>query len=241
VSRILCLYDNAGEHFLAVQDKTSGPVTRHLAHCRFLMYLYDPTQDQRFRKACQARSVSLPILEYNKPLPRQEVVLHEAAARVRRYCNLSQNTKHDRPLIVVVTKADAWINLLEDGGDFTDPWKPFGAFSSFNVEQVEKRSQALRALLLKVCPEIVTAAESFAQTVVYVPVSALGVRPHEIPENNDPKKLRQAMRTRDIKPRWVTTPLLYGISKYLPGLVQVLRRKTGSGSVTPMMRVGTPG
>ena len=50
--RTLCIYDNAGEHFLPGQDSADTPVTRHLAQSRVLMFLFDPTQDPRFRKAC---------------------------------------------------------------------------------------------------------------------------------------------------------------------------------------------
>ena len=51
--RMLCLYDNAGEHFLPGQDTAASPVTRHLALSRATLFLYDPTQDPRFRDACQ--------------------------------------------------------------------------------------------------------------------------------------------------------------------------------------------
>ena len=43
---------------------------------------------------------------------RQETILSEAAQRVRRYAGLAQSQKHDRPLIVVVTKFDSWKHLL---------------------------------------------------------------------------------------------------------------------------------
>jgi len=43
LSRVLCLYDNAGEHFQPGQDTTSSPVTRHLAQSRAILFLFDPT------------------------------------------------------------------------------------------------------------------------------------------------------------------------------------------------------
>ena len=52
-ARMLCLYDNAGEHFQPGQDTTSSPVTRHLAQSRAIIFLFDPTQDPRFRAACR--------------------------------------------------------------------------------------------------------------------------------------------------------------------------------------------
>ena len=44
---------------------------------------------------------------------RQESILLEAATRVRRYVGLPQNARHNRPLIVVLTKYDSW---LDDNG-----------------------------------------------------------------------------------------------------------------------------
>ena len=56
LARVMCLYDNAGESFLPGQDTAVSPVTRHLALSRCLMFLFDPTQDPRFRRACQGKS-----------------------------------------------------------------------------------------------------------------------------------------------------------------------------------------
>jgi len=54
--RILCLYDNAGENFLPGMDTTLSPGTQHVARARVLMFLYDPTQDARFRRRCKRYS-----------------------------------------------------------------------------------------------------------------------------------------------------------------------------------------
>ncbi len=56
ISRVMCLYDNAGESFLPGADKTTSPVTRHLALSKCLFFCFDPTQDPRFRKACEGKS-----------------------------------------------------------------------------------------------------------------------------------------------------------------------------------------
>ncbi len=53
LARMLCLYDNAGEHFQPGQDTASSPVTRHLGRSRAVLFLFDPTQDLRFRSACR--------------------------------------------------------------------------------------------------------------------------------------------------------------------------------------------
>ena len=50
-----------------------------------------------------------------------------------------------------------------------------------NLEGIEEISQVVRSLLLKVSPEIVSAAESFSSQVLYVPVSATGRGPETDP------------------------------------------------------------
>lgn len=57
VSRVLIMYDNAGESFRPGADRASAPVTRHLALCNALIFLFDPTQDTRFRSACMETAV----------------------------------------------------------------------------------------------------------------------------------------------------------------------------------------
>src|SRR5207245_1560450 len=99
---------------------------------------------------------------------RQESVLQEAATRVRRHTGLPHNAKHNHPLVVVVTKYDAWAQLL--GGD---PKVPAIRNDRLDLDCIEQRSKALKELLFRTCPEIVSAAQNFAEQVLYVPVSAL--------------------------------------------------------------------
>jgi hypothetical protein len=216
LGRLLCVYDNAGESFQPGADSTRNPVTRHVAQAQLLLFLFDPTQDVRFRALCQP---ALPPGHTS----RQESVLLETADRVRRLTGLAQGAKHDRPLVVVLTKFDAWRSLLDDQ-NVADPWKTVGRVAGLDPVRIDERSAALRSLLRRVCPEVVSAAEGFAREVVYVPVSALGRSP--VP---DPATGRPSLRPGDIKPLWATVPLLFGLSRYIsPGLVPVLRR-TGSG------------
>jgi hypothetical protein len=224
VSRVLCLYDNAGEHFQPSEESTRNQATHHLARSRLLLFLFDPIQDLRFRKLVPNLPSSLGGRD--DELTRQESILLEAAARVRRYTGLAQNAKHQQPLVVVVTKYDAWASLL--GADLKEPSI---RNDRLDVDRIEQRSQGLRSLMLRVCPEIVTAAEGFAEQVIYVPVSALGTGPLPLPGNVfsgaklDAQKRFLALRPRDIRPVWATVPLLYGLCKGTTGLVPGLRRK----------------
>ncbi len=220
MSRILCLYDNAGESFLPGEDTAASPVTRHLALSRVLMFLFDPTQDIRFRRACRGKTSDPQMKERTERLDRerpvrQETILTEAAQRVRRYVGLGHNKRHSRPLIVVITKFDSWSSLLKKK-ELPSPWISDSRRSlcamDFNV--IEALSQTLRSLLWKVSPEIVSAAESFAKEVIYIPVSATGHHPE-----SDPKTGALGIRPKDIRPIWAEVPLLYTMARWMHGLV----------------------
>ena len=224
LSRVLCLYDNAGESFLPGQDTAISPVTRHLALSRCLLFLFDPTQDPRFRRACQGKSQDPQMQDrlqrFQREMPvRQETILLEAAHRVRRYTGIPEKAKHSRPLILVVTKHDSWSTLL-DGGRLNPPWigNSKGDLCAMQLDTIDEVSKKLRALLWKLCPEIVSAAESFAEQVIYMPVSATGRSPEV-----DPKTGAFGVRPRDMNPMWAETPLLYVLSRFVEGLVPYRR------------------
>jgi hypothetical protein len=207
---VLCLYDNAGEHFQPGQDTTGSPVTRHMAQARPLLFLIDPLQDPRFQQLSRQRQARAEI-RFLRRAGRQESVLLEAAARVRRFLGLPHSAKHDRPLVVVLTKWDAWAGLLGDG-DPHEPWEARGRTAGLDLGRVQRRSQDVRRLLLDLCPELVAAAEGFCREVVYVPVSALGRSPEPGPG------VLPSVRPRDIRPLGVMVPLLYGLGGGVPGL-----------------------
>lgn len=217
LARILCLYDNAGESFQPGAETTRSPVTQHLNRSHFLLFLFDPTLDPRFRALYQT---TLPGDKRggHERTSRQEVVLLEAASRIRRALGLPQNARYDRPLVVVLTKCDAWSGLLSQPLT-SEPWQQAGQFSGVDIECIARCSKGMRALLQKGCPEIVQAAEEFAEEVTYVPVSALGQTPAISNRYGKP-----AVRPCDIRPQWVVAPMLYGLSRCMTGLVPVLKR-----------------
>jgi hypothetical protein len=55
-SRALCLYDNAGEHFEPGGETDDFPL-QHLALSQVLLFLFDPTQHPKFRRACKKGTV----------------------------------------------------------------------------------------------------------------------------------------------------------------------------------------
>ncbi len=214
ISRLICLYDNAGEHFLPGSDAVASPVTQHLAKSRVLMFLYDPMQDPRFRQRCVGTSND-PQLAKAAPTSRQETTLTETAQRVRRYSGLGSNQKHKAPLIVIIPKQDVWGHLLDANID-TDPYTKIshGTLSSVDVRQIEEVSKKLRQLLTTLVPELVASAEDFCETVIYVPVSATGCSPE-----TDESGKRYGIRPKNIQPRWATVPFMYMFAKWSTGLI----------------------
>ncbi len=214
-ARVLCLYDNAGESFDPGKDTPDNPVTRHLARSQILLFLFDPTQDPRFRAACAGKTHDPQIVEATVT-SRQETVLHEAIRRIRRYRGLRETAKHNRPLLVVVTKFDAWQRLL--GADFRLPNIAHASASddiaTVKTAEVEKLSDQVRDLLWEYSPEIVSAAEGFSDWVRFIPVSATGRAPER-----DPLQGRLGFRPRDIDPQWVEVPLVYSLAKWSDCLI----------------------
>ena len=203
-------------------------MTRHLALSRVLMFLFDPTQDMRFRRLCSGKTADPQMLERAERLERERPVLQdaifaEAAQRVRRYVGLAQSQKHSRPLIVVVTKFDCWRSLL--GSHALPPTRITnvqGSRMAMNFEGIEETSRRVRSLLRRVAPEIAAAAEGFASQVLYVPVSATGCSPE-----TDPASGALGFRPGDMQPIWAEVPLLYAISRWLGGLVPFIKPAGG--------------
>lgn len=232
MGKVVCLYDNAGESFQPGKDSVGSPVTRHMAHSRVLYFVFDPTQDVRFRQAMDDIGINRESSAAVK-MARQEPVLQEAASRIRRHARLRQTDKHNRPLIVILTKYDIWSDLLTsfvDNSDRSEPWRAVSTpgadgrqLHALDVPRIERYSQMIKRLLLKLCPDIVAAAEGFAREVVFVPVSAVGWLTKVDRENG-----LRSMRPTDARPFWVTVPFLYALNRWTPGLIPGLKRKGDS-------------
>jgi len=214
VSRAVCVYDNAGESFLPGADRVTQPVTRHLATSDAILFLFDPTQNLRFKRACK-QPVNDPQMNHElggdvrrSDVP-QEIILTEMITRIRAHLRLSPHEKHKAPLIIVLTKFDAWQQLTHFP-HYDPPLKPVlnMPISVFYVKRVEEYSQMLRKLLLDLIPDLVSTAETFAEKVTYIAVSATG-RPPEIgPPGSDGK--RQLMfRSSEVKPIWAEVPFFH--------------------------------
>ncbi|HSU69509.1 MAG TPA: hypothetical protein VLJ39_21665, partial [Tepidisphaeraceae bacterium] len=228
--RVMCLYDNAGEHFQPGMDSASAPGTQHLAKSKVLIFLFDPTQHPGFRDQCRPLSSDPQLFGLARTL-RQETILTETAARVRRYTGLSPSRRHDRPLLVVVSKADIWASLLEADIDteplVPDPEHPVTNRALVDLPRIERTSAALRRMLMQWTPEVVAAAEDFCRNIVYIPSSALGRGPEVQQETG-----MFGIRPKDIHPKWAAVPILYMFAKWGNGLIpaaQPATRAAGAG------------
>ncbi|MDZ4821248.1 MAG: hypothetical protein SGJ20_19990 [Planctomycetota bacterium] len=230
VSRLLCLYDNAGESFEPGKDDVSAPVTRHLAQAQVLMFCFDPTQDPRLRKECQARTND-PQVVTALETRRQEAVFHEMVDRVRRHAGLHQNQKYSRPLIIILTKFDVWWPLIGQK-ELPSPWTEVtkSSYSALDMPVIESVSQKVRSMLWDFSPEMVSAAEGFSDHVYFIPVSATGCSPEIDPATG---KLL-GVRPRDIDPIWAEVPLLLTLAKWGGGMIPFRSvRSSRNGAANP--------
>ncbi len=221
--RIITLYDNAGESFLPGADTSTSPVTRHLALSDCLFFLFDPTQDHRFRELCNGKTADPQMASRVEKTAResnvrQDTILNEAAQRIRLYAGLREDELHDKPLIVSVTKWDCW-NFLTPEIDTCLPIVPVnddpeGPIYALNSTRVREASAIVRSLLFENCPEMVAAAESLCREVLYLPVSATGTSPVLDSESGI-----LGIRPTSISPQWVEVPMLYALSHYVRGLI----------------------
>lgn len=240
VSRVACLYDNAGESFLPGADSVSSPVTRHLALSACLFFCFDPTQDPRFRRACEGKSddpqmASRAARLQREATVRQDTILLEAIQRVRRHAGLREDQLHQRPLVIVVTKWDSWKNLLPEVSNDA----PYFNFDdqkarTLDLDRIRSVSAAVESLLQTLCPEIVAAAQGFAQELTFIPVSATGHSPEV-----DPATGSLGIRPRDIEPYWVEVPMVFALSQWARGLIGAQQRiPIAAGSAAATNRSG---
>lgn len=216
VSRMVCLYDNAGEHFLEEGVTSLMPVIDHLAKSEAMLFIYDPTQESTIRRACRTKgNQSLdPQFKSANTSYRQENVLSVAADRVKKLTGMSATDKFDRPLIIVVQKFDALRPLLQKWPKALDQAIAVDSHgvAGLHLDLLMQVSRETEALLKQYeCP-IVTAARGFASDVIFMPVSATGGSP--IAAGADGNGQENFMfDPSQIRPRWVELPVLYALHR----------------------------
>jgi hypothetical protein len=230
-ARTLCLYDNAGESFEPGKDTPNNPVTQHMARSSGLFFVFDPTQEPLFLRACAGKSSDPQVDENMRDrgqdavIDPQHVILSTADQSVKKYLGREIAAPLDAPLVVIVAKFDAWSHLL--GGSLPEFHIPprgavaadSTAVSGLRLSAIEELSRRIRALMLELSPEIVAATERFSRNVYFVPVSATGTAPRLVSRDGPSGKPSYKFRVGDLAPKWVEVPLLWMLAKHVPGLV----------------------
>lgn len=217
VARTLCIYDNAGEHFEPGADTHDNPATQHMARSSCMFFVYDPLQEPAFRGQLKALSADEQV--QSGVMSRQEVILAEAAKRVRTHRRLAAGEGHDKPLIVLVNKYDAWQKLVGDQR-LGNPWAPHGSkdFSVLRVDTIRRVSSSVRELLQKFTPAIVSTAETFVdpRLVYYLPISATGRSPVVVPTDvqGDAPQRQLGYPFGSLQPMWAAVPMLFALSQF---------------------------
>jgi hypothetical protein len=224
--RTVCLYDNAGESYLpsSGQYGENFKATDHLGHSQATFFLFDPTQDIRFRDACAGLSSDPQMRQRDAKLERegavlQHTILLNATARMKRLRGLAESARHTGPLIVVLTKFDAWRSLLPEADELVRlpiaakvagiDGRPVLAFHRPSIDQISK---SIRKMLAKYAREVIDAAEGFSSDVTYLACSATGRNVQAVAGGGD-FNATFGIRPRDVKPFWCELPFLVAMER----------------------------
>jgi hypothetical protein len=231
LTQLFTLYDNAGEHFFPGADTARAPGTQHLARAQVLMFVFDPTQDVRFRQRLSGLSAD-PQLSPGAKVTRQDQLIVEMARRVRIHAGLSANQRIAKPLFVILSKSDIWGALMVDEAgksiDISSP--PYdrerAGLGCMSIRRVDAVSERVRALVRSIAPEVVTATEDAFERVIFVPVSAIGTSP-----SLDAASGLLKVPAARISPRWVTVPFLYTLARWSSHLIANDRDDPGEAAL----------
>ena len=200
-SQSLVVYDSAGEHFRAGADTQDSIVTLNMLHADVLYFLFDPSADPRF--ASRVRIEEGAARNYAQ---RQDILLAEVAARIRRHLGNRSEARIRQPLVVGVSKADLLAGSLPLEAPVYVSGKGGERLDLGVLKDVSRRTEAL---LKEVVPEVVATAREIATEVWFLPMSALG---------HNPK--REGVRPCDIHPIWSELPIAFALAR--AGLVPVV-------------------
>ena len=213
--RMLCLYDNAGEHFLPGRENPQEPVTRHLGVSRALIFVVDPTQDHRVVERLGGRESVAALGGGGTAEQRQDLVLIEAANRVRRLRALSTSDRLPFRIVLALAKADIWAAIaspelsecfVRSSTSRTSIAMPDGA-------ALATAHQSCCRFLLEVMPELLATARALDPQFRAVPFSGLGMPPSRGAVGHGLE-----IRPQDVRPIWPAAPLVVALSEAEPSM-----------------------
>ncbi len=197
----LVVYDSAGEHFRSGADTSASAVTLNMLNSDTLFFMFDPSADPRFRHLLDHGGGTA-----KNYAQRQDILLAEMSARIRRHLGNKGETRLSRPLIFGVSKADLLYKHLPLDATIYKGNEP--RKFALDLDVLRDVSRRTEVLLNDVAPEVVNTARDIASDVWFVPVSALGHNP-----------MKEGVRPCDIKPIWTELPVVFTLAK--KGLVPV--------------------
>ena len=237
IAQVICLYDNAGEHFQVGGDRYTT-VTGHLKDSRGLIFVFDPTQDQKFRAACRERSSDGQFRDVK--VDTQDVLYGNVMNRILSLRGMQPTERDDIPLVVALTKFDASSFLLKTKAlppywrEVPLPESDGRPIRAFDPRVLKTVSQACRGLLERVAPHVLATIESRCAPagITFVPVSATGgpavgkssaaAWPFA-PQPAPPDGLNYFLQ-KDIRPMWAEVPMLALLARCVPSLLPTLQR-----------------
>lgn len=201
-AKSLVVYDSAGAHFRAGADTQSSSVTLNMLSADVLYFLFDPSADPRFRQYIDRGEGTA-----KNYAQRQDILLSEMSARIKRHLGNLSEGKISRPLIFGVSKADLlyrWLpidiqvyQMLESG------------ICALDIAALKSLSDRVEGFLSAIAPEITATARDIASNVWFLPMSALG---------HNPKK--EGVRPCDISPVYAELPVVFTLAS--KGMIQTV-------------------
>jgi len=191
----LVVYDSAGEHFQAGADTGGSLVTLNMLGADVLYFLYDPSADMRFGPYLDRGTGTA-----RRRAQRQDTLLSEMAARIRRHTGDWGGGRLRTPLVFGISKADMLRKHLDLGAN---PYArlPDGR-CALDLGVLKAISDATEAFVGGVAPEAVLTARELAEDVWFLPMSALGHNP-----------MQEGVRPRDVKPAWAELPVVFTLAR----------------------------
>ena len=186
----LVVYDSAGEHFRAGADTQDKAVTLNMLAADMLYFMFDPSADPRFQTMLDNGTGTA-----QNAAQRQDILLAEVAARMRRHFGNRNKAPQTKPMIFGISKADLLHRQLPLTKELYCKL-PDGQMA-LDLAELKRVSDATEQLMMEVASEMVTSAHDMAEEVWFIPVSALGHNP-----------LREGVRPCDIHPIWAEIPIV---------------------------------
>jgi hypothetical protein len=215
---LLCMYDNAGEHFLPGGDGTHEPVTRHLAVSRAIVFVVDPTQDQRVTERLGGRDAVRAAGGAASVDQRQDLILIEVANRLRRLRGISAKSGLPFRIVLALSKADIWGSIADapvgaSAGRASGGSPSTSSIAMPSIGVLEAAQENCESFLARHMPELLATARALDPDLRIVPFSGLGRSPTSVAEGT-----RLAICPRDVKPFWPAAPLVVALAEAEPHL-----------------------